>query len=66
MKLNGKNALVTGAGPNIGQEICRVLASEGARVACNDVDASRAKASAEKIEKDGGRALAVPADITDP
>jgi len=66
MKLKGKTALVTGAGPNIGQEICRVLAEEGARVACNDVDAGRAKAAAEKIEKEGGTALAVPADITDP
>ncbi len=66
MKLNGKTALVTGAGPNIGQEICRVLAEEGARVACNDVDAGRAKASAEKIEKAGGSALSVAADITDP
>jgi len=66
MKLKGKTALVTGAGPNIGQEICRVLAEEGARVACNDVDAGRAKASAEKIEKAGGSALSVAADITDP
>ncbi len=66
MKLKGKTALVTGAGPNIGQEICRVLAGEGARVACNDVDAARAKASAERIEREGGSALAVPADITDP
>lgn len=65
MKLKGKTALVTGAGPNIGQEICRVLAGEGARVACNDVDPVRAKASAEAIEKEGGTALAAPADITD-
>jgi NAD(P)-dependent dehydrogenase (short-subunit alcohol dehydrogenase family) len=66
MKLNGKTALVTGAGPNIGREICRVLAGEGARVACNDVDPARATASAEAVEKDGGSVLAVPADITDP
>ncbi len=66
MKLTGKTALVTGAGPNIGQEICRVLASQEARVACNDVDPARAKASAERIEQAGGSALAVPADITDP
>ncbi len=65
MKLTQKTALVTGAGPNIGQEICRILASEGAKVACNDVDPERAKASAEKIEKEGGNALAVPGDITD-
>lgn len=66
MKLKGKTALVTGAGPNIGQEICSVLAGEGANVACNDVDPIRAKASAERIAKEGGTALAVPGDITDP
>ena len=66
MKLKGKTALVTGAGPNIGQEICRVLAGEGASVACNDVDPARAATSAERIEREGGSALAVPADITDP
>ncbi len=66
MKLKGRTALVTGAGPNIGQEICSVLAGEGANVACNDVDPARAKASAERIEKAGGAALAVPGDITDP
>jgi len=65
MRLQGKRALVTGAGPNIGQEICRVLAEEGAMVACNGVDAARAKAVAEHIEREGGRALAVMADVTD-
>ena len=65
MKLKGRTALVTGAGPNIGQEICSVLAGEGANVACNDVDPARAEASAGRIEKAGGRALAVPADITE-
>lgn len=66
MKLKGKTALVTGAGPNIGQEICRALAGEGASVACNDVDPARAQASAARIEREGGTALAVPGDITDP
>ena len=66
MKLKGRTALVTGAGPNIGQEICSVLAGAGANVACNDVDPARAKASAGRIEGEGGKALAVPGDITDP
>jgi NAD(P)-dependent dehydrogenase (short-subunit alcohol dehydrogenase family) len=66
MKLKGKTALVTGAGPNIGQEICSVLAGQGARVACNDVDAARAKVCAGRLEKEGGAALAVAGDITEP
>lgn len=66
MKLQGKTAIVTGAGPNIGQEICKVLAAEGARVACNDVDKARAEAAAEGVKKAGGQALALPGDIVDP
>jgi NAD(P)-dependent dehydrogenase (short-subunit alcohol dehydrogenase family) len=66
MKLKGRTALVTGAGPNIGQEICSVLAGQGANVACNDVDPARARACAGRIEKEGGAALAVTGDITDP
>jgi NAD(P)-dependent dehydrogenase (short-subunit alcohol dehydrogenase family) len=66
MKLEGRTAVVTGAGPNIGQEICRVLAGEGARVACNDVDKARAEAAAEAVRKAGAQALALPGDITEP
>ena len=66
MKLAGRTAIVTGAGPNIGQEICKVLAAEGARVACNDVDKARADAAAEGVRKAGGEALALPGDIVDP
>lgn len=65
MSLDGKVALVTGAGPNIGQQIARTLAEAGARVACNDVQADQAEACAAAIREAGREALAVPADITD-
>jgi NAD(P)-dependent dehydrogenase (short-subunit alcohol dehydrogenase family) len=65
MRLQGKRALVTGAGPNIGQAICRALAEEGAVVACNGIDGERASAVVRQIEREGGRALAVQADVTD-
>ena len=59
MRLQGKRALVTGAGPNIGQAICLALAEEGATVACNSMDSTQAHAVTEQIQRNGGRALAV-------
>jgi 3-oxoacyl-[acyl-carrier protein] reductase len=65
ISLEGRTALVTGAGPNIGSGIALALARYGARVACNDLDAAAAGASADRIERNGGTAIAVPGDVTD-
>jgi NAD(P)-dependent dehydrogenase (short-subunit alcohol dehydrogenase family) len=65
VSLEGKVALVTGAGPNIGSGIALALARYGARVACNDIDASAASASVRRITRHGGQALAVLGDVTD-
>jgi NAD(P)-dependent dehydrogenase (short-subunit alcohol dehydrogenase family) len=64
MRLAGRVALVTGAGSGIGEATVRRFAAEGAIVAVNDVDAERTRAVAGTIEKEGGRALAVPANVT--
>jgi NAD(P)-dependent dehydrogenase (short-subunit alcohol dehydrogenase family) len=64
VSLDGKVALVTGAGPNIGSGIALALARYGARVACNDVDPAAAEASVRRIERGGGTAMAVPGDVT--
>ncbi len=66
MKLEGKVAVVTGAGRGIGRSIALRLAREGAAVVVADIVAGSAARVALEIEAAGGRALALEADITDP
>jgi len=63
--LTGKVALVTGGGMGVGRAICKRLASEGVRVAVNDILADRAEAVAKEIRESGGHAAAYVADIID-
>lgn len=65
MKLEGKVALVTGAGSGIGQAIAVLLAREGADIAVNDIDAISAQATAARIERLERKAIVVPADVAD-
>ena len=64
VSLDGKVALVTGVGPNIGSGIALALARYGARVACNDIDAGARQACVRRIERNGGTALAVAGDVS--
>jgi NAD(P)-dependent dehydrogenase (short-subunit alcohol dehydrogenase family) len=65
VSLEGKVALVTGVGPNIGSGIALALAKYGAKVACNDVNEAAIKACIARIERNGGEAMAAPGDVTD-
>lgn len=63
--IEGRVALVTGAGRGIGSEICKMLAAEGVRIAVNDLFQERADETADDIRKGGGEALGVAADVTE-
>ena len=63
-KLNGRVALITGAGRGIGLGIADALASAGCAVAIQDLDLDVAQREVERIEKAGGRAVALGGDIT--
>ena len=64
LEMDGRIAVVTGGGQGVGRGICQALAEEGAWVAVNDLFAERATEVANEICRQGGKAIAVPADIT--
>jgi NAD(P)-dependent dehydrogenase (short-subunit alcohol dehydrogenase family) len=63
MRLSNRVAIVTGAGRNIGEEISKTLASEGAKVAVVDLDKGRGEKVAAAIRDAGGEAAAFVADM---
>jgi 3-oxoacyl-[acyl-carrier protein] reductase len=65
-ELSGRVAIVTGAGRNIGRAIALALADGGAAVVVNArSNVQEAKAVAGEIERAGGKAFAVTADVAD-
>jgi NAD(P)-dependent dehydrogenase (short-subunit alcohol dehydrogenase family) len=65
MKLEGKVALITGAGSGIGQATAMLFAGEGAEVAVNDINISSAEGTADAIKKMGRKAIALKADVAE-
>lgn len=66
MGVQGRVAIVTGAGQGIGEGIARHLAAGGAKVVVNDVIADRVERVVAGLEDAGAQAIAVPADISRP
>lgn len=67
MKLQGKTAIVTGGGRDIGSAIAKKLAAEGANVAINYFASSAgADATVDAIKSAGGNAFAMQGDLTKP
>ena len=64
MKLMDRIAVVTGAGSASASATALMFAREGARVAVVDLEEATAKATAEEIERAGGQALAIRADVS--
>jgi len=64
--LNGKTALVTGASGGLGESFARVLSQAGARVVLAARRIEKLEALATEIKSQGGEALAVSMDVTDP
>jgi NAD(P)-dependent dehydrogenase (short-subunit alcohol dehydrogenase family) len=64
MQLKDQVAIVTGAGRNIGEAAAKLFAAEGACVGVIDLNEAAACAVADAINKAGGRAIAVTADVS--
>jgi NAD(P)-dependent dehydrogenase (short-subunit alcohol dehydrogenase family) len=62
---DGKTVVVIGAGSGIGRAVAVGAARQGARVACADVNADSARATADEIRRDGATADHEALDITD-
>ena len=62
-RLQGKVALITGAGSGIGRESSLVWASEGASIVAVDIDQAAAQHTADAVQAAGGRAIPVQADV---
>lgn len=64
--LHGRAALVTGGAGLLGREFCRTLAEAGAKVVVADLNGAAAQATAAAINAEGGAAVGLELNVTDP
>ncbi len=65
MEFQDKSVLVTGAGSGFGAAIAEAFGRKGAKVVVSDLRLEAAREVADRIERAGGRGVAVQADVTD-
>jgi NAD(P)-dependent dehydrogenase (short-subunit alcohol dehydrogenase family) len=64
MKLKDQVAIVTGAGRNIGEEVAKLFASEGAKIAVVDLDRPRGQRTVDTVKAAGGDAELYAVDVS--
>jgi len=65
-RLEGRNAVVTGAASGVGRATSLLFAREGAAVACVDIDTDMGEETAEMIRNEGGEAIFIETDLANP
>ena len=65
-RLEGKVAVITGAGTGIGRATAKLFAQEGARVVVAELNAEAGEQTAQLIAQAGGEAIAIRTDVTEP
>ena len=64
LRLDGRTALVTGAGQGLGRAEALALAAAGAKVVVNDYDGDAAQSVVDEVTKTGGEAVAAQGDVS--
>jgi len=65
-RLDGKNAVITGAASGVGRAASLLFAREGAAIACIDIDAEMGAETASMVRAEGGDAVFIETDLADP
>lgn len=66
LKLENKTALITGAGAGIGRATALLFAAEGARIAVVERNIEAGEETARLVKEQGGQALFIATDVTEP
>lgn len=64
MRLEGKVALITGAGSGFGASCAILFAEQGAKIIASDINSNTASRVANQVRESGGKAIAVKGDVT--